>query len=155
HLTTVVLDGAQFTLANDTCSGKTLLAGAQCSVDVTFAPTALGAQTGTLTVTSDAGTSPDHIALTGTAVTPGSLSLSTASATFAGTLVGATSAAQTVTVTNSGGARLHVAGISLTSAEAAQFDLGSDACSGVDLGAGQSCSFDVRFKPTSVGAHAA
>ncbi len=44
----------------------TLPAGGNCTINVTFAPTAVGARTGTLTVTDNAGGSPHTIPLTGT-----------------------------------------------------------------------------------------
>jgi len=43
----------------------TLLAGAKCTINVTFAPTVLGARVGTLTVTDNAGGSPHTVPLTG------------------------------------------------------------------------------------------
>jgi hypothetical protein len=43
-----------FVAANDTCTRETLAAGAACSVRVRFAPTATGARTATLRVTSNA-----------------------------------------------------------------------------------------------------
>jgi hypothetical protein len=44
----------------------TLAAGLQCTINVTFAPTQVGARTGTLTITDNAGGSPQTIPLTGT-----------------------------------------------------------------------------------------
>lgn len=44
----------------------TLAAGGNCTINVTFAPSAVGARTGTLTVTDNAGGSPQTIPLTGT-----------------------------------------------------------------------------------------
>ena len=50
--------------------GTSLAAGASCTVSVTFAPTAAGAATGTLSVASSAPGSPLTVALSGTGVTP-------------------------------------------------------------------------------------
>src|SRR5207245_6553420 len=41
-------------------------AGANCTISVTFAPTTIGARTGTLTITNNAGGSPHAVPLTGT-----------------------------------------------------------------------------------------
>ncbi|WP_234343317.1 choice-of-anchor D domain-containing protein [Streptomyces sp. NRRL F-5123] len=49
----------------NTC-GSSLAANASCTVAVKFAPTASGARSGTLTVTSNAGNSPTTVALSGT-----------------------------------------------------------------------------------------
>jgi ASPM-SPD-2-Hydin domain-containing protein/centrosomal CEP192-like protein/beta-propeller repeat-containing protein len=47
-------------------SPATLAAGASCIISVTFTPTALGARAGTLTITDNAGGSPQIVPLTGT-----------------------------------------------------------------------------------------
>ena len=47
-------------------SPATLAAGANCTISVTFAPTAVGARAGTLTITDNAGGSPHTAALSGT-----------------------------------------------------------------------------------------
>lgn len=49
----------------DTC-GTTLAAGANCTVSVTFSPTAVGTRTGTLTLTGNQSNSPTTVALSGT-----------------------------------------------------------------------------------------
>jgi hypothetical protein len=49
----------------DTC-GSSLAVGANCTVSVTFSPTSSGPRTGNLTLTDNAGGSPQSIALTGT-----------------------------------------------------------------------------------------
>ena len=58
-----------------TSCGTTLAAGATCSITVTFMPTALGARTGTLAVTSNAKTAIAPTALTGTGIAAPSFSL--------------------------------------------------------------------------------
>jgi len=57
------------------CGGTTLAAGASCSVTVTFTPTAPGAQSGTLTITSSDPGSPATVPLSGTGVPAGSFTL--------------------------------------------------------------------------------
>jgi ASPM-SPD-2-Hydin domain-containing protein/beta-propeller repeat-containing protein len=54
-----------FAVSNNPC-GTNLAAGANCIISVTFAPTAVGARTGTLTITDNAGGSPHTVALSGT-----------------------------------------------------------------------------------------
>ena len=51
-----------------TCGGS-LAAGASCTIDVTFTPTAGGAQSGTLAITNSTTSTPVAVALTGTGVT--------------------------------------------------------------------------------------
>ena len=84
----------------NTC-GSSIAANGSCTVSVKFAPTATGARTGTLTV--NAGGVTNTVSLTGTGTAPGPvLNAAPASLSFAGTDVGSSSAAQAVTVTNSG-----------------------------------------------------
>src|SRR5947207_13035700 len=52
-------------------SPATLAAGANCTINVTFTPTASGARTGTLSLADDAGGSPQIITLSGNGTAPG------------------------------------------------------------------------------------
>jgi hypothetical protein len=56
---------AGFNIASNTC-GASVAAGANCSVGVTFTPTATGAAAGTLTFTDSALNSPQAVSLSGT-----------------------------------------------------------------------------------------
>jgi hypothetical protein len=56
-----------FKLASSSTCGASLAAGASCQLAVTFAPTASGARTGTLSITDNAAGSPHTVALMGTA----------------------------------------------------------------------------------------
>ncbi len=58
---------AGFAIASSTC-GSTLAAGAACTMQVVFAPTAAGAAIGTLLLTDNAAGSPQTVNLTGTGV---------------------------------------------------------------------------------------
>jgi RHS repeat-associated protein len=69
----------------NTC-GTIVLAEGQCTISVTFSPTAAGTRTGKITITDDAGNSPQVVALSGKglapvlvslAVTPGTVTLAT------------------------------------------------------------------------------
>src|SRR5271163_4975778 len=79
-------------------SPKQLAAGSSCSIGVTFTPSALGNRIATLTVTSSSSSSPQSIALAGIGIAP--VTVSPVSLAFASTLVGATSTAKPVTLTN-------------------------------------------------------
>ena len=48
--------------------GSTVVAGGKCKVSVTFTPTVAGARTGSLTITDDAGSSPQIVSLSGNGV---------------------------------------------------------------------------------------
>src|SRR3989442_4631353 len=124
-IATAMLGGANagdFALASGTTciNGATLAAGANCVLNLTFTPTAASARTATVTITDDAAGSPQSVPLTGTGVTPPTATLSATSSAFGKQRVGTTSAAQTVTLTNSG-APLNLTSITITGAQAADF----------------------------------
>src|SRR5206468_1770224 len=100
----------QFAQTN-TCT--TVAAGGSCTVSVTFSPTTTGAKTASVSIASNAAGSPHSVALTGAGVAP-ALSVSPASLTFGSQTVNTTSAAQTLTVTNSGTAPLLVGAVTKT-----------------------------------------
>jgi hypothetical protein len=74
------------------------------------------------------------------------------SLTFGNQLVGTNSAAQTVTLTNIGGAALALTAFTIS----AQYNLGpaTTCTTGTILTAGQNCIFRVMFAPTATGSHA-
>jgi len=63
-------NSADFSLGNDTCSGKSLAPNASCTVDVVFTPTQVGSRTASLNIPSNAASSPDSVTLTGNGTAP-------------------------------------------------------------------------------------
>ena len=74
---------------------------------------------------------------------------------FASTLAGSSSAAQTFTVTNTGGVATGTITTALTGTDPGEFALSNDGCTGQALDGGESCTVDAAFNPTSAGARAA
>ena len=137
----------------DNC-GSNVAAGASCTINVTFKPTASGSRTVSLTIADNAANSPQSVSLTGTGVTPApQASLSSAALTFGSQGVGTSSAAKTVTLTNQGNASLSIASIAFTGTNATDFT-GTDNC-GSNVAAGASCTINVTFKPTAGGSRTA
>jgi hypothetical protein len=147
-------------LSTSTC-GAALAAGASCAVTVTYAPVyvvsasdggAPRTDVGTMIVESDAVSSPDAVAMTGIALpvvgTPASAAavsgfgLSEGALTFGNTQVGDVSAAQTVTLTNTGTTAVHL----LSTVVSTDFAV-SSTCGTVAVGA--SCAFSMTFTPTT------
>jgi len=144
-------NAGEFVMSGNTCT-TTLGAGASCTLSVTYAPGAAGNDSATLTFTY-AGGGALAISLTGAGVTstppPGTGQLSLpAGVSMPDTTVGATSAAQVVTLGNVGTAPVTVA--SITSANAAEFTVSGSTCA--SLAAGASCNFNVAFAPAATGA---
>jgi hypothetical protein len=126
----------------NTC-GSSIAANSSCTVSVKFSPAATGARTGSLTI--NAGGVTNTVSLSGTGTAPGPvLNAAPASLSFAGTVVGSTAAAQTVTVTNSGTTAASVSGVSVTG----DFSQTSN-CTSVAVGG--SCAVTVQFTPTTGG----
>ncbi len=125
-------------------SPNTLGAKLSCKITVTFTPSALGVRTASLEVTDSASNSPQSIALTGTGTAP--LTVSPTSLTFASELVGTTSAAKIMTLTNHLNSALD---FSLISASG-DFAVATNTC-GTSVGAGLECTIGVTFTPTAIG----
>lgn len=69
--------------------------------------------------------------------------------------VGRASAALPVVVTNRGGRTLHVASATVTGADASDFAVAADGCSGQAVPAGRSCTVRIRFTPGATGSRQA
>jgi hypothetical protein len=132
-----------FTIDSTTCVSP-LAAGLQCIVSVSFQPTSAGLQTSALTATLT-GIPPEAVNLTGTGTTPNA-TLSPNTLVFGRTVQGLASAAQTIALTNSGGAPLNLLALTLSGANAADFSF-TTTC-GSSVAAGQACSIAVVFKPS-------
>ncbi len=151
HITGATVSGSNVEYRGTSCYGynyllqyyDTLPPGASCSVDVGFGPTAAVTSTGTLSITSTAVGSPHAVSLSGTGVIPLApvVSLSPASLTFAAQELGTSSAAQAITLTNTGTAALNIAGIGVWG-EYVQ----ANACP-PSLAVGASCTINVTFAP--------
>ena len=129
----------------NTCSAA-VAAGANCSISVTFAPSAAGPRAGTLTVTdNNNGTagSTQTVSLTGTGTAPG-VTLSPASLTFGNQNLGSSSAAQNITITNNGTAALSL------NRTVASGDFSQSSACGSSLAAGASCTVAITFKPAAL-----
>jgi hypothetical protein len=143
--------GLQVQTAGDfsaTVCSVNLQPGATCRIPVTFTPSALGARTGILTVTSTgAGVNPVVVGLSGTGLAPPSLTLSPASESFSATATGFTSASKTITVSNPGAGPLNTPAVQI----AGDFTITASTCTSV-LAASGSCTVQVAFAPTAAGA---
>jgi hypothetical protein len=126
----------------NTC-GTSIAAGGSCTVSVTFKPTTAGSRTGGVTI--NAGGVTNTVALSGTGTAPGPvLGTNPASLTFGNTVVGATAAAQTVTVSNTGTTSATVSAVAVTG----DFKQTNN-CATVAVGG--SCAVTVTFTPTASG----
>ncbi len=136
-------------VASNTCpiAPATLAPTATCSISVTATPTVSGSRSGSVTITSDAKSSPNAISLNVIGVPP-QISLSTTALNFGDEGVTSTSAAQAVILTNSGGFPASISSIVATGDFAA-----SNTCptAPVKLAPAATCTISVTATPTFVG----
>jgi hypothetical protein len=130
--------------------GSSVPADGKCTISVTFTPSIIGGETGTLTVTDGASNSPQTAALAGTGIVQAKVA--PISLTFAKQTVGSTSAAKDVTLTNNLSAALPIS-ITFTGANPGDF-AETDTCSG-SVAAGSQCTVAVTFTPTAAGTRTA
>jgi Domain of unknown function (DUF4082)/Bacterial Ig-like domain/Bacterial Ig domain/Abnormal spindle-like microcephaly-assoc'd, ASPM-SPD-2-Hydin len=136
-----------------TC-GATLAAGANCTISVTFTPSATGARSASLSIADNATGSPQTVALTGTGTNPTPVvSLAPTSLAFAAQALNVASAAKAVTLTNTGTATLNITGYSFTGTNPTDFAQ-THTC-GTTLAVGASCTINVTFTPSAAGARSA
>jgi len=121
-----------------------LAVNSSCAITITFTPTAVGARNGTLTIADSAANSPQLVTLTGSGFGAG-VGFTPPSANFGSVLVNTTSAAQTITIANTGTANLTITGVT-TSGDFAQ----TNDCPAI-LNPTASCTATLTFTPTTFG----
>jgi hypothetical protein len=130
-----------------------LVANSSCIISVQFAPTTTGPQTGTLSISDITRTQAQTVSLSGAGLAPPVLSVNAASLTFSGQTVGQSSSAQTVTITNTGGAPLANVGFQMTGISASSFSYEATTCGATlsNVTGQNSCTVGVVFTPTAAG----
>lgn len=162
--TPIILSGTNanaYTVAGSCTQTTSVAPTGSCTIDVSFAPSALGEAPAFVELSSNATAAPQKIALNGLGVRVASAQIfvSPVALNFGDQTVNVVGATQIITVGNSGNAALSIDALSLTGAQAAQFAIVSGAANhctaGASLGAGASCTVEIRFSPTAVGTAAA
>ncbi|HKM57037.1 MAG TPA: choice-of-anchor D domain-containing protein, partial [Isosphaeraceae bacterium] len=137
-----------FTQTN-TCGGS-VAAEANCAINVTFAPLALGTRTASLTITDDAANSPQTVSLSGIGTAP-LVSLSALGLSFASQPMSTTSPAQAETVTNTGTGNLTISTVTISGTDASDFAKSADTCTGATVTPNSACAVGVTFTPSATG----
>ncbi|MFL5352438.1 choice-of-anchor D domain-containing protein [Archangium sp.] len=140
--------GSPFTLVSPPSLPFNVAAGTNTTLSVKFTPTADASAAGTLTVTSsDSDFGSSTVDLSGRGVVP-NLVLDPSPLAFGPQIVGTTSTARTVKVTNSGTGPVRINGISITAGT--PFSIVSSTAA-FDLPASESADIQVKFSPTTKG----
>jgi len=127
----------------DTC-GSGVPGGSTCSLSIVFTPTVTGTRKGLLTLTGNSASGARKAGLSGTGTAPVA-GVAPASLTFASQLVNTTSAAQSVTLLNTGTGPLTISAIGASTGFAQTNNCGSSVAPGFG------CTFSVTFTPTATG----
>lgn len=152
-ITGIWLTGANSTeFGLSTTCANVLAAGASCTVSLSFLPAGTGARSASLAFSDSVAGSPQTVSLSGTGTSSPKIALAPASVDF-GTQRVKTSAARSITLTNTGTAALSISSIAVAGS-AAGFSLASKTC-GTSVAAGQSCAITVAFSPSKAGRQAA
>jgi hypothetical protein len=146
-ITSITFSGTNsgdFTQTNN--CGSTLAPGGTCTINVTFTPGGPGTRTALLNINDNGANSPQTASLTGTGITP--VTLSASSIAFGGLLTGSSSTAKPVTLTNNQSVALTNINISISGSTAYTQ---VNTC-GTSIPANGQCTITVTFAPTSAGA---
>ncbi|HEX8615807.1 MAG TPA: choice-of-anchor D domain-containing protein [Telluria sp.] len=146
---------ADFSVAGGTCApASSVAAGANCTVLVTFKPSVAGVRSASLAVAHNGtgGTSSVALSGTGSATPQATIGVSATSINFGALATNAPSAAQSVTINNSGQGALTFSSITLAGTNGAIFTLGGDCAVSKPLAGGASCALTVQAQPTASGA---
>ena len=136
--------GFEISSTGNTCTAS-LAAGANCTLPMEFAPTEVGAASGTLTLTTNGGSSP-VLPLTGTATTDVS---ATPNPLAFGTITHGTTKSLPITVTNVGTiSSLTVSATSIGGTNPAEFTVVTNGCS-TGVAPTKTCTVTVKFAPAA------
>jgi hypothetical protein len=124
--------------------GETLIAHASCAVNVSFVPTRVGAESGSLVINDMYG-KPQTVGLTGTGVAPAGVSALPRSVDFGGYGVSASTPPQSVTITDNGGVPLNDLSFAISG------DFAFTSSCGSSVAPGGACTVQVVFTPTQSG----
>ncbi|HZP05425.1 MAG TPA: choice-of-anchor D domain-containing protein [Terracidiphilus sp.] len=131
----------------DGCVNASIAPGGSCAIQVVFAPTIIGKQTGQLIVYANLAGGQMVVGLDGTGTASGAVTLTSAIVSLGSTAVGSTSAPLPIAVANNGASAIPINGLTVTG----PFALASNACGTVSLAPNSDCQIEVSFAPTQSG----
>ena len=136
--------------ANNQC-GNPIPAHGTCVISVTYNPTAVQNDTGTLLISAAGASTTNSVSLYGAGASDSGMSV-TSDFTFADTLVGKSSSGS-ITVSSTGKLALSKVGVSLSGMNSSDFSFSANQCSTIPTGG--SCTVSVSFTPLAVGPRSA
>ncbi len=139
-------NAADFVLST-TCS-TVVAAGANCTLSITFKPSAAGSKAASLVFYANVAGVP-QVALTGVASGTPQAALNATALSFGSRAIGAAASSKSITLSNAGNAPLSLSGTSISGANAQDFTL-SSSC-GTSLAASSSCTLTIAYNPHGLG----
>lgn len=140
-----IVTAGDFSQTN-TCIGTPVAQNAACTLQMTFLPTASGIRTGLVTIYANVSGGQATAALSGTGTPAAAIVLTPTALTFPSTNVGATSAVQTITISNTSGT---IATLQ-TPVVTGDFSISASSC-GASLAPATGCTLSIAFAPTAPG----
>jgi trimeric autotransporter adhesin len=155
-LSALTLTGAapgDFSRAGTCSTSAVLAAGRQCSLLITFQPTAVGARSASLSVRSNASNGDASLALTGSGLPAAApaLSLAPLALDFGTQSISGTTPPRRVVVSNVGGAPLFISSIVISGVAFAIAPTSRCPTTDLNLAPGASCDLDIAFSPGLTG----
>ncbi|HVS88295.1 MAG TPA: choice-of-anchor D domain-containing protein [Candidatus Acidoferrum sp.] len=146
-ITQVTESGSAFTVSGFSLP-LNVNAGQQTTIAVAFLPTSVGSASGSISIVSNAPTSPTSVGLSGTGIAATlTLNISPTSLSFGSITTGTSSAPQTVTITNTGNSNVTISQISVSGAGYSITGGGAP----VTLSPSQTLTLTALFSPTATG----
>ncbi len=143
----ITITGTNANLFNQTNNCSTIQVNANCTISVTFTPQVTGQFSASLNISDNAG-GPQIVSLTGVGVQPNAV-VTPDQINFGQVVVGKSSSAVPVTLTNNGNGILYISSITFTGPNPGDFSETNN-CNGA-VASQSSCTISVTFKPGATG----
>jgi hypothetical protein len=132
----------------DNCTAAPIAVNSSCTVQVSFLPTTTGSRSGVLTVYGNVEGGQATATLSGTGSAAAAVVLNPIMVAFPSTLISATSPAQNITISNTGGTSV---GLQTPTVNGTDFAITANTC-GPTLPPSTGCTVSIVFRPTASGA---
>jgi hypothetical protein len=133
----------------DTCTSAPIALSQTCTIQIRFSPTVTGSRTGLVTIYGNVPGGQATATLNGTGTPPATVILNPILLTFPATSINATSVAQNITISNTGGTDTTLQTPTVTGAG---FKISANTCTST-LKPDTGCTVAITFTPTASGAH--
>ncbi len=134
-------------IETDNCAGQSIAVGANCTINVLFIPSTLGARAGVLTFYANLYGGQLQADLSGTGVASGAVTLSPSPLSFGSVEIGS-SQLLPVTVANASASIVPITSLTMSG----PFAIATNSCGTSTLAAGADCQIQVSFNPVSAAA---